>query len=337
MPGAPDAARMMSHTRSTPQLNWSSARYSPDRLEATACMVTVAPSATARTVTRARSPLATSSRISLSHKLTTTADSPAASVARTAETDRRRPARRAKSANAPTTRRASVTEALGLEQEQLGVAAVGGEQFGVASVLDNPAAVQDTDPIGVADCREAVGDEDRGQATGQVEEVLEERGLGADVEVCGRLVQHQDAGPGVDREQRAGQGDALPLPAGKVGAAGVLAVEGRGPPGREAVDHIQCPGAGGRAVKGGGVPQPVEAAEPDVVGGGKLVAHEVLEDHRQPPTPRNWIQLVETSAVDSDLAGLGVVQPSHQLHECGLARAVDADDGQRGSGRDGEV
>src|SRR5947209_6108784 len=198
---------MMSDTRSTPQLNWSSARYSPDRLEATACMVTVAPSATARTVTRARSPLTTSSRISLSHKLTTTADSPAASVPRTAETDGRRPARRAKSANAPTTRRASVTEALGLEQEQLGVAAVGGEQFGVASVLDNPAAVQDTDPIGVADRREAVGDEDRGQATGQVEEVLEERGLGADVEVRGRLVQHQDAGPGVDREQRAGRAE----------------------------------------------------------------------------------------------------------------------------------
>ena len=87
-----------------------------------------------------------------------------------------------------------------------------------AARLDDPPAVQHHDPVGAAHGREAVRDHDGGQAARQVEELVVEGGLGADVKLGGRLVQHQDAGARRRREQGARQPDPLPLAAGQLGA-----------------------------------------------------------------------------------------------------------------------
>ena len=59
------------------------------------------------------------------------------------------------------------------------------------------------------------------------EDALEDLGLAAHVELRGGLVEQDDAGAEPHRAQRAGQRDALPLPAGEIGAAGVAAREDR--------------------------------------------------------------------------------------------------------------
>ena len=56
---------------------------------------------------------------------------------------------------------------------------------------------------------------------GRGEHALEDLGLAAHVELRGRLVEQHDAGALLHRAQRAGQRDALPLPAREVGAARV--------------------------------------------------------------------------------------------------------------------
>jgi hypothetical protein len=57
------------------------------------------------------------------------------------------------------------------------------------------------DQAGVADRREAVGDDDRGAAGEQAAQALLDAVLGVDVDVGGRLVEDQDPGIG---DQRAG-------------------------------------------------------------------------------------------------------------------------------------
>ncbi|MGC4846265.1 hypothetical protein ACLQ3F_03455 [Micromonospora sp. DT15] len=59
----------------------------------------------------------------------------------------------------------------GLEGEQFGVPAAGGDEVGVCAVLDEPAVVQDEDPVGVPDVGEPVRDEDRGGPTSAVIDV----------------------------------------------------------------------------------------------------------------------------------------------------------------------
>ena len=61
------------------------------------------------------------------------------------------------------------------------------------------------------------------QAARRLEDAVEDLGLAADVELRGGLVEQDDAGAALDREQRAGQRHPLPLAARKVGAALVLA------------------------------------------------------------------------------------------------------------------
>ena len=54
---------------------------------------------------------------------------------------------------------------------------------------------------------------------GRGEDAVEDLGLAAHVELRGRLVEQHDARAQPHRAQRAGQRDALPLPAREVGAA----------------------------------------------------------------------------------------------------------------------
>src|SRR5437868_3291087 len=71
-------------------------------------------------------------------------------------------------------------EVLRLASEHARVQSAADEQVGVRAVFHDSALVEDDDPLRVSDARETVGDEDRGQARGQVEEPVEQFGLAAD-------------------------------------------------------------------------------------------------------------------------------------------------------------
>lgn len=110
----------------------------------------------------------------------------------------------------------------GLEGEQLGVGAGLPHQLCVRALLDDPAAVHDQDPIGVADGREAVRDEQHGATRGQRSQPLEQVVLSSWVQRCRRLIQDQEPAVSVERP---GQRDPLPLATRQVGAVLELAAQ----------------------------------------------------------------------------------------------------------------
>ena len=75
----------------------------------------------------------------------------------------------------------------------------------------------------------------------------------------------------------------------------------------------------------------------DVVAQRQLEADEILEHGGESRPPGCEIELAEIDAVDLDGAGLRVVKPAQELGQRGLAGAVLADDGERGSGGNGEI
>src|SRR5438093_10250553 len=88
------------------------------------------------------------------------------------------------------------------------VAAAEGEQLVVASLLDDAPALDDDDPVGVADGGEAVGDHDRGAAGEQRRQRLLDPRLGAQVDGGGGLVEDQKARV---CDERAGEREQLAL------------------------------------------------------------------------------------------------------------------------------
>src|SRR4051794_25325376 len=171
-------------------------------------------------------------------------------------------------------------------------------------------------------------DDDGGLAAGGVEEAAEDLGFAADVELGGGFVEDDDAGAGVHGGHGAGEGDALPLAAGQVGAAGV----GLG----------QHGGGCGQLVGAGLVQGPVDgvvgcAEGCHVVAQGGLVPDEVLEDGGDAAAPVGEVEVAEVGAVDLDGAAGRVVEAAQEVGEGGLAGAVLPDDGEGGAGRDGQV
>src|SRR4029077_18029066 len=83
-------------------------------------------------------------------------------------------------------------EMSGLVAEHRRVEATGGDKLGMRSVFHDPTFVEQDDPLRVADAREAVGDQDCGEALGEVKEAIEQVGLGANVELRRRFVEHED-------------------------------------------------------------------------------------------------------------------------------------------------
>jgi hypothetical protein len=207
----------------------------------------------------------------------------------------------------------------------------------VRAVLHDVAVLEDDDAVRTPDGREPMRDEDRRQAARQLEETVEERRLGADVEIGGGLVEHEHAGAALDREQRPGDRDPLPLPARELGALGVLAREGRVQALWQGVDELQRTGTVERGADPLVVVQQLHRAVPDVLAHGQLVVDEVLEDRGHTPPPRAHRVLTELAAVDEDAAGLRLVQPGEQLDQGRLAGAVQPYDRQRPPGLDREV
>ena len=68
----------------------------------------------------------------------------------------------------------------------------------------------------------------------------------------------------------------------------------------------------------------LDLPEADVLPGGQLVVHEVLEDHPHLPAQVGRVELPQINAIEQD-APLGrVVEAEQQLDECGLAGTVAA-------------
>ena len=114
-------------------------------------------------------------------------------------------------------------------------------QLGMRSLFRDPSVLQDHDPLGAAYRREAVRDQDDSQSGGEFHESVVDLGFGAHIEVGGRLVEDQDARAAFHREERAGQGDALPLAPREIHAVHILPREHRVPAAWQRLDQFQRP------------------------------------------------------------------------------------------------
>ncbi len=171
-------------------------------------------------------------------------------------------------------------------------------------------------------------DQDRRALPGRGEEAVEDLRFPAHVELRRRLVEQHHSRPHGHGGQGARKGDALPLPAGQVGAVVVGAGQ----------DRVQ-PGQAGRARRLEGLADDVigRPRRGHVVAQGQLQAHEVLEDGGDTLPPRGEVDLAQVHAVDLDRPRLRVVQPAQQLRERRLAGAVLSHDGEGRARRDREV
>ena len=175
-----------------------------------------------------------------------------------------------------------------------------------------------------------MGDEDDGFALGvEAVEGVEDFQAGLRVEVAGRLV-------GEDEErvihQRAGDGDALLLPAGELLGAMVEAVA--------QTHHLREPLAVFET--GGEVAALVEQGDVDVLDDGELLDEVVaLEDEAQrAPTEggeRVVIHRRHVHAAEEILPGAGPVEAAEDVEKGGLAGTGRAHDGDVFAGHDGEV
>lgn len=194
--------------------------------------------------------------------------------------------------------------------------------FGDASVL------QDHDPVGGADGRQPVGDDEQGAAGRERGQRVLDQCLGVRVGVRGRLVEHEDRGVG---EQGSRDGEALCLTAGES--------DGRAEFGRVAVG--QCRDA---VVDAGGAGAPLDflvgglgAAQADVVGDARPQQPYVLEDEADPPVQLGRGDVAEVGAAEGHRAGGDVVEAGQERGQGGLAGAGGADQGGDRAGREIEV
>ena len=170
--------------------------------------------------------------------------------------------------------------------------------------VDDPAAIEHRDPVGQLQRRAAVGDQQRGAVGHHPPQRRVDLGLDARVDGRGRVVEHEHPRVG---QQRAGQRDALPLPAGqgqpaladdRVVAIGQLADELVGLGGR----------GGGEDLLVGGVVTAVGDVVPDRVGEQEAV----LEDDAEARPQRGQPGLADVDPADADRPGVDVVEARQQ-------------------------
>src|SRR6267378_7798797 len=96
----------------------------------------------------------------------------------------------------------------GLHGEELRIATADRHELLVRAALDDAALVQDIDPVGRANAREAMGDEEHGASAEEVAHSRKEVMLGSRVQSRGRLVEDDERSVA---EECASERDALPL------------------------------------------------------------------------------------------------------------------------------
>src|SRR5712675_1825132 len=103
-----------------------------------------------------------------------------------------------------------------LEPVERCISAAGLDQIVMGAVLDQAAALDGDDAIGKPQRREPMGNDQHRPAAGDLHHVLLHDPLAFIIESARRLVEDEDARVG---NQRAGDGDALPLASGQAAAA----------------------------------------------------------------------------------------------------------------------
>lgn len=193
---------------------------------------------------------------------------------------------------------------------------------------DDAALVHDVDAVGVADRGEAVGDDDHRAVGGEASQGALDGGLGLVVHGGGGLVEDHDRGV---LEDRAGQGDPLPLSAGERGTAftdqGVVAVRQRRD---EGVGLGHGSGPEHFLVRG------CEAAVADVVRDAAVEEERVLGDEADGVAQAVPPQVPNVLSVDQYPPGLGVLESHQQSGDRRLAGAGGAHQGGHLPGRDGQ-
>ena len=200
--------------------------------------------------------------------------------------------------------------------------------------FDETAAGEYDDAVGHADRGEAVGDQESHLALGEFGKALEHLELAAGIERGGGLVQDEKLRVA---EIGAGEGHLLPLAAGELDSTFEAAAEHL----VVAAGELAHDGVGEAFVSGEfdvallmGL---IDAADGDVLAGGHLEAHEVLKDDADLAVEIFEGVLAEIDAVEEDLALGGIVEPSDEFDDGGLALAVFADERDAFAGREGEV
>src|SRR3954469_4064326 len=118
-----------------------------------------------------------------------------------------------------------LAEALRLEIEHRPIPTMSRHQLVVGPQLDHSPLLEHADPIRQPHGREAVRDEYGRTLSRRTQNALEDLGLAADVELCRRLIENDDAGTHPYGAEGPRECAPLPLPAGEIGAAGVGAGE----------------------------------------------------------------------------------------------------------------
>ena len=188
------------------------------------------------------------------------------------------------------------------------------------------AAVHDEDRVGVADRRQAVGDDERRPAVHQPGHRALDEDLGPRVDRGGRLVEDEDRRVG---EERAGDRQQLLLAGRQVGRVvvddGVVAV------GQRPHEVVDVGGLGGRddLVLGGAVAGRRRCSRGSCRGTATCPGGPSRTSRRRSSRVRSRVSI----AVDRDPAAVDLVEAHQQVDERRLAGAGRADDGDRLAGR----
>ena len=90
------------------------------------------------------------------------------------------------------------------------------------------------------------------------------------------------------------------------------------------VDHPVGKGAFGGGLDPGAVVAGLDPADGDIVGGGHVVADEILKDHAHRRAQAGQVIVAQVAAIQQDAALVGVVKAGQQFDQGGFARAVFA-------------
>ena len=194
-------------------------------------------------------------------------------------------------------------------------------QLRLGADVDHAPGVEHGHAVGQGEGGSAVGDEQRGAALRQHAQRLVDGRLGGGVDRGGGVVEHEDPRVG---EHRAGQGDALALPARQREPAladeGVVAVG-------ELVDERVHLGRTGRGADL--LVARVGAAVGDVGADAVGEQERLLEHHAQLAAQVVQAQVPQRHATEAQLAGLRVVEARQQQRRRGLAGAGRAHERER--------
>src|SRR5213596_2282380 len=207
-----------------------------------------------------------------------------------------------------------------VELVQAPVPAAPGHHLGVRAAVDDATFLQQQHEICVRDRGQVVCDHETGLAGHQAIECLAHGRLAFHVETGHRLVQNQDRGVA---NERARDGDALPLPAG----------EGRAPLADDAVVPVfqltdELVGVGGLGRRDDLVRARFGAAVRNIFPDGRAEQQRLLEHEPDLAPQRLAAIMADVDPVDEDRPFLGLVQTQDQADDGGLAGARCPDQGQ---------